>query len=380
MKLVVDENIALAEEAFGSFGELLLVNGRGIKNEILRDADILIVRSITNVNKELLSDTKVRFVGTATIGTDHIDTEYLSQEGIEFSDAKGCNANSVAEYVIAALMRIAVEENISFKDKSIGVIGVGNVGSRVVMYAEALGLEIIKNDPPKERTNIGSGYSTLEDTIKADIVTLHVPLNLTGIDRTFHLLNENNFNSLKQGAILINTSRGAVIANDALLNVIDKKQFKVVLDVWEGEPQVNTVLLEKVKLGTAHIAGYSLEGKVNGTKMIYDSLRSFTNSITDWIPNLPNIHNTEIEMPSAGTDEEKLNFIFNQVYNIKNDDSLIRKLPTIKKDERKRYFDKLRKKYSIRREFSNYTVKIKNDDRGLIELLSKLGFKIKKDR
>jgi erythronate-4-phosphate dehydrogenase len=365
MKLVVDENIALAEEAFGSFGELLLVNGRGIKNEILRDADILIVRSITNVNKELLSGTKVRFVGTATIGTDHIDTEYLSQEGIEFSDAKGCNANSVAEYVIAALMRIAVEENISFKDKSIGVIGVGNVGSRVVLYAEALGLEIKKNDPPKERANIGSGYSTLEDTIKADIVTLHVPLNLTGIDRTFHLLNENNFNSLKQGAILINTSRGAVIANDALLKVIDKKQFKVVLDVWESEPQVNTVLLEKVKLGTAHIAGYSLEGKVNGTKMIYDSLRSFTNSITDWIPNLPNIHNTEIELPSAGTDEEKLNFIFNQVYNIKNDDSLIRKL---------------RKKYSVRREYSNYTVKIKNDDRGLIELLSKLGFKIKKDR
>ena len=378
MKLVVDENIALAEEAFGSFGELLLVNGRGIKNEILLDADILIVRSITNVNKELLSGTKVRFVGTATIGTDHIDTDYLSQEGIEFSDAKGCNANSVAEYVFAALMRIAVEENISFKDKSIGVIGVGNVGSRVVKYAEGFGLEVIKNDPPKERANIGSGYSTLEDTLKADIVSLHVPLNLSGIDKTFHLLNENNFNSLKQEAILINTSRGAVIANDALLNVIDKKQFKVVLDVWEGEPQVNTVLLEKVKSGTAHIAGYSLEGKVNGTKMIYDSLRSFTNSITDWIPNLPNIHKTEIELPSAGTDEEKLNFIFNQVYNIKNDDSLIRKLPTIKKDERKRHFDKLRKKYSVRREFSNYTLKIKNDDRGLIELLSKLGFKIKK--
>jgi erythronate-4-phosphate dehydrogenase len=376
MKLVVDENISLSEEAFGSFGELSLINGRSITNEILRDADVLIVRSITNVTKELLINSAVRFVGTATIGTDHIDTDYLSQESIKFSDAKGCNANSVAEYVIAALMRIAVGDNLSFKNKSIGIIGVGNVGSIVVEFAEAMGLEVLKNDPPKERENIGSGYSKFEDVLKADIVTLHVPLNLTGIDKTLHLLNENNLNSLNQGAILINTSRGSVIDNYALLNIIDKKQLKVVLDVWEGEPQINTELLQKVKMGTAHIAGYSLEGKVNGTKMIYDSLSKFTNSKSDWIPRLPEVHYNEIELPSTGTNQEILHFIFNQVYNIKNDDSLIRKLPTIKKDERRTYFDELRKKYPVRREFGNYTIKFENDDRGLSNLLRKLGFKI----
>ncbi|UCH64413.1 MAG: 4-phosphoerythronate dehydrogenase [Ignavibacterium sp.] len=376
MKLVVDENITLAEEAFASFGDLLLINGRKITNEILRDADVLIVRSITNINKELLNGTTVKLIGTATIGTDHIDTEYLSREGIKFSDAKGCNANSVAEYVMAALMRIAVKENLSFKNKSIGVIGVGNVGGRIVKYAEALGLEVLKNDPPKERENIGSDYSKLEDVLNADIVTLHVPLNLKGIDKSLYLLNEYNLRSMKQGAILINTSRGSVIENDALKNIIDKKEFKVVLDVWEGEPLINTGLLEKVKLGTAHIAGYSLEGKVNGTKMIYDSLRKFKNSKSDWVPNLPEVHDNEIEMPSEGTDEEKLNFIFNQIYDISYDDSLLRKLLSIKEDDRITHFDKLRKAYPVRREFGNYTIKSENDDRDFNNLLRSLGFKL----
>ena len=310
MNLVVDENIALADDAFGSFGKLLLMNGRSITNETLRDTDILIVRSVTNVTKELLNNTAVRFVGTATIGKDHIDTEYLLQEGIEFSDAKGCNSNSVAEYVIAALMRIAVENNSSFKKKSIGVIGVGNVGGRVAEFGEAMGLEVLKNDPPKERANIGSGYSKLDDVFHADIVTLHVPLNLTGTDKTFHLLNKDNLKRLKHGAIVINTSRGPVIDNGALLNIINKKQLKLVLDVWEGEPLINTDLLDKVKIGTAHIAGYSLEGKVNGTKLIYDSLKKFSNSNTTWVPLLPSVKENEIELPSSKTYEKKTTFHF----------------------------------------------------------------------
>ena len=376
MKLVVDENIVLAEEAFGSLGNVLLINGRRITNEILHDADALIVRAITNVNKELLTNTTVKFVGTATIGTDHIDVDYLKQEGIRFSDAKGCNANSVAEYVITALMNIAVENNYSLKNKSIGIIGAGNIGSRVVELANAMGLKVLKNDPPKERENFGSGYSKLGEVLQADIVTLHVPLNLTGVDKTFHLLNEDNLIKLKQGAILINTSRGSVIDNDTLKKIIDKKQLKVVLDVWEGEPLISTELLRKVNIGTPHIAGYSLEGKVNGTKMIYDSLKKFTNTNTDWIPQLPIVKENEIEFPATGTEEEKLNHIFAQIYNIKKDDSLIRKLLIIKKDEGGRYFDKLRKKYPGRREFCNYTIKIKDDDNVFNHLLGKLGFKL----
>ena len=376
MNLVVDENIVLAKEAFGSFGNLLLSNGRKISNELLRDADILIVRSITNVNKGLLTNTKVKFVGTATIGTDHIDTDYLIREGVEFSDAKGCNSNSVAEYVITALMRIAVENKFSIKNKTIGIVGVGNVGSRVVEFAEALGLKALKNDPPKERANIGSGYSELDEILKADIVTLHVPLNLTGTDKTYYLLNENNLPDLKQGAILINTSRGPVIDNDALSNIIDKKQLKVVLDVWEGEPLINTELLKKVKIGTPHIAGYSLEGKVNGTKIIYDSLCKFTSSNSDWKPFLPQVNENEIEPPLAGTEEEKLHFVFNKIYNIKNDDSLLRRLLTMKENETVTYFDKLRKEYAVRREFENYTLKVKDDESDFNDLLRILGFKL----
>jgi erythronate-4-phosphate dehydrogenase len=376
LNLVVDENIVLAKEAFGSFGNLLLTNGRKISNELLRDADILIVRSITNVNKGLLTNTKVKFVGTATIGTDHIDTDYLLREGVEFSDAKGCNSNSVAEYVITALMRIAVENKFSIKNKTIGIVGVGNVGSRVVEFAEALGLKALKNDPPKERANIGSGYSELDEILKADIVTLHVPLNLTGTDKTYYLLNENNLPDLKQGAILINTSRGPVIDNDALSNIIDKKQLKVVLDVWEGEPLINTELLKKVKIGTPHIAGYSLEGKVNGTKIIYDSLCKFTSSNSDWKPLLPQVNENEIEPPLAGTEEEKLHFVFNKIYNIKNDDSLLRRLLTMKENETVTYFDKLRKEYAVRREFENYTLKVKDDESDFNDLLRILGFKL----
>jgi len=376
LNLVVDENIVLAKEAFGSFGNLLLTNGRKISNELLRDADILIVRSITNVNKGLLTNTKVKFVGTATIGTDHIDTDYLLREGVEFSDAKGCNSNSVAEYVITALMRIAVENKFSIKNKTIGIVGVGNVGSRVVEFAEALGLTALKNDPPKERANIGSGYSELDEILKTDIVTLHVPLNLTGTDKTYYLLNENNLPDLKQGAILINTSRGPVIDNDALSNIIDKKQLKVVLDVWEGEPLINTELLKKVKIGTPHIAGYSLEGKVNGTKIIYDSLCKFTSSNSDWKPFLPQVNENEIEPPLAGTEEEKLHFVFNKIYNIKNDDSLLRRLLTMKENETVTHFDKLRKEYAVRREFENYTLKVKDDESDFNDLLRILGFKL----
>jgi len=376
MNLVVDENIALADEAFGSFGKLLLLNGRSITNETLRDTDILIVRSVTNVTKELLNNTAVRFVGTATIGTDHIDTEYLLREGIEFTNANGCNSTSVAEYVIAALMRIAVENNLSLKNKSIGVIGVGNVGGRVVEFGAAMGMEILKNDPPKERANIVSGYSNLDDVFQADIVTLHVPLSLAGTDKTFHLLNKDNLKRLKHGAIVINTSRGPVIDNDALLNIIDDKQLKVVLDVWEGEPLINTDLLDKVKIGTVHIAGYSLEGKVNGTKLIYDSLKKFTNSNTNWVPILPSVKENEIELPSSKNYEKKLRFIFNQTFNIGTDDSLTRKLLTMKEDNRGMYFDKLRKEYQTRREFSNYSIIIKDDESVFNELLKKLGFNL----
>lgn len=377
MKLVVDENIAFAEEAFSHFGDVLLISGRKITNDILHNADALIVRSITLVDKNLLKNTKIKFVGTATIGTDHIDTNYLNENNITFADAKGCNADSVAEYVYTALLKTSVDNKLTLKDKSFGIIGVGNIGSRVLKYAEALGMKVFKNDPPKQRADDEGNYVSLKEALQTDIITLHVPLNKTGIDKTFHLLDEKKLNNIKNDTIIINTSRGEVVNNKALLSIIDKKHYKVILDVWEGEPLINTDLLQKVVLGSSHIAGYSLEGKVNGTKMIYDAFCRFTNQQNDWEPKLPAVENNIIDVSSGKNIEEKLHYIFQNIYNIEADDSVMRKMIEMHKDSRAAYFDKLRKEYPFRREFTNYTILIEETDKQLKGVLETFRFKVK---
>ena len=376
MKLVIDENIASAKQAFNQFGEILLTNGRDICNDILRNADVLIVRSITNVNENLLANTNVKFVGSATIGTEHIDTNYLNIKEIVFASSKGCNADSVTEYVFTSLIKIASERNLTIKDKTIGIIGVGNIGSKVVNIAQTLGLKVLKNDPPKERAGIGTGYVSLEEAIQADIITLHVPLNRTGIDKTIHLLDSKRLNKIKANAVLINTSRGAVVDNTALLNSISDRKLNVVLDVWEDEPYINPGLLQKVILSTPHIAGYSLEGKINGTKMIYDALCKFTANPKEWQPVFPTIEHSEIELPASKFVEQKLHFIFKQIYNIANDDVLLRGILKIDKKEMGAFFDKLRKEYPVRREFNNYTILIREADKHLTDLLKSFRFKI----
>ena len=377
MKLLVDENIAFPREAFSQFGEVILKGGRKITNKLLSNTEALIVRSITKVDKNLLENTDVKFVGTATIGTDHIDLNYLKDKGIAFADAQGCNANSVAEYVFTALSKIAAEKKLSLKEMSIGVIGVGNVGSKVVNFAEAVGLKVLKNDPPKERAGIGSNYVSLDEALTADIITFHVPLNKEGIDRTFHLLDEEGLNRLKEGTILFNTSRGPVVDNVALIGLINKKNLTVVLDVWEGEPKISTELLKKVFAGSPHIAGYSYEGKVNGTKMIYDALCNITGKQSGWKPQLPDVKNNEISFPDKGSIEEKLNYIFNKIYVIDRDDEKMRKLIDMDTETGGKYFDALRKKYPLRREFNNYTIVVNKNQEEFVKMLKRYRFNVK---
>jgi len=376
MKLVIDENIASAKQAFKQFGEILLTNGRNICNDILRNADVLIVRSITNVNENLLVNTKVKFVGSATIGTEHIDTNYLNKKKIAFASSKGCNADSVAEYVFTSLIKIAAESNLTLKDKTIGIIGVGNIGRKIVNIAQMLGLKVLKNDPPKERAGIGTDYVSLEEALQADIITLHVPLNRTGIDKTIHLLDSKRLNKIKANAVLINTSRGAVVDNIALLNSISDRKLNAVLDVWEDEPFINPGLLQKVLLSTPHIAGYSLEGKTNGTKMIYDALCKFTANTNEWQPVFPTIGHSEIELPAGNSIEQKLHFIFKPIYNIANDDEMLRGILKIDEKARAAIFDKLRKEYPLRREFNNYTILIREADKHITGILKSFRFKI----
>ncbi|MBU2494057.1 MAG: 4-phosphoerythronate dehydrogenase [Bacteroidetes bacterium] len=359
MKLVIDENISFAEEAFESFGEIILLNGRKIDNKILSDADALIVRSITNVNEKLLKNTNVKFVGTATIGTDHIDLDYLSENKIEFSSAAGCNSYAVTEYVFCAIANIITQNHILKENPSIGIFGFGNIGTKISRYAKAMGLDVFISDPPLERAGNPQVFHSPEKVLESDIITFHVPLNTEGIDKTVHLLDENKLEKIKPGTIIINSSRGPVIDNAALLRRLKKnKDIFAVLDVWENEPDFMLELLQNINLGTPHIAGYSLEGKVNGTKMIYDALCKFLSREPVWQPVLPNVDNSVVELKNEQNNFEILSSIFENVYSIKEDDLLLRNSLNMSDNQKKEYFDILRKNYKYRRELNNYKIKI----------------------
>jgi len=374
LKILVDENIAFADSAFNLLGEVKLISGREITNKSLKDKDILIVRSITKVDEDLLKNTPVKFVGTATIGTDHIDLEYLDKQKIYFADAKGCNAFSVAEYVVAALFNIAARYDFELKGKSIGIVGVGNVGSKVAYFAEALGMKVILNDPPLKRSGDKRNFAELDEILSCDVITLHTPLNLSGIDKTFHLINKENLNKIKNGTIIINSSRGAVINNYDLLNEIENKNLKVVLDVWENEPDINEELLKKVLIATPHIAGYSYEGKVNGTKIIYKSLCSYLQKEPVFNFNLNKPDNFRLNLTNEDKVERNLNNIIDQIYPIRRDDIKMKKSVMMTQLERIKFFDLQRKNYPVRREFNNYYIISENMNNDVKSILSKLRF------
>ncbi|GMU95550.1 4-phosphoerythronate dehydrogenase [Ignavibacterium album] len=374
MKIIIDENIAFAKEAFSLFGNVVCLSGRDITKEVLKDADVLIVRSVTQVNEELLNNTSVKFVGTATIGTDHIDLNYLKSRNIAFADAKGCNAYAVAEYFLTALLKVCSDYKITLQDKSIGITGVGNVGSKVVKFSELIGLKVLKNDPPLQRENPNEKFYSLDEVLQCDIITLHVPLTFEGEDKTYHLLNEQNLERLKNDVILINTSRGAVIDNQALRKFINQKKLKVVLDVWENEPDPDLSLLERVKIATPHIAGYSLEGKVNGTVMIFNALNNFLGTDYKFDFSLPEVRNNLLSYTKYEFDEEEFNSLLSRIYDIESDTLQMKKMLYFDKEDRIKYFDNLRKYYPLRREFNNYL--IQTDSEMMKEIFKGLRFKV----
>ena len=377
MKIVVDENISYGKEAFENLGEVELIPGREITNKYLLDKDALIVRSITNVNKYLLEKTKVKFVGTATIGTDHINEEYLSKEKIKFGYAPGCNSYAVMEYVYSAITYIANKYNLNIEKMSLGIVGYGNIGTKIEVVAKALGLKIVINDPPLERTTNNKKFSTLEEALSCDIVTFHVPLNLEGIDKTVHLLNKKNISLIKENAILINASRGLVVDNNALKSRLkEEKNIYAALDVWEKEPDYDLELMELVEIGTPHIAGYSFEGKVNGTTMIYKQLCENLKIKPTWTPHLTDVPDNIIDFKGKENYLEILTALFNKSYQIKNDDLLMREASNFIKETKTAHFDSLRKNYRLRRELINYQVRIDSSNKNNIKLLSRLRLSI----
>lgn len=344
MKIVVDENIIFAKEAFEEFGNVELASGREIRKEMLTDADALIVRSITNVNEGLLKGSRVKFVGTATIGDDHIDKEYLQRENIVFTNAAGCNANSVVEYVFCALMRLINKYRLNPDGLSIGIVGAGRIGGRVARVSESLGMRVMLNDPPLKRETGDKKYLQLEEVLKCDVVTFHTPLNRGGIDNTVHLLNGENIGMIKEGAIIINTSRGEVIDNKVLWRIGGEKKLKMIIDVWENEPDISRKLLDLCEIGTPHIAGYSAEGKANGTKMVYNKLCEFLGREKKWKPMLA-VEKEKIRPNELGRySVDELYELTLGFYDIMRDDKMLR-------EGGGKNFDELRKKYPFRREF-----------------------------
>ncbi|MGC9353110.1 MAG: 4-phosphoerythronate dehydrogenase, partial [Mariniphaga sp.] len=327
----------------------------------------------TKCNRELLEGSKVKFIASATIGYDHIDTEYCKQAGIEWTNAPGCNAESVNQYIASALFSYSMKNRFDLIEKTIGIIGVGHVGSKVARLCETIGMKVLLNDPPRERLEGPEQFVSLEKIQnEADIITFHVPLNLKGEDATFHMVNETFLQNLNKKPLLINSCRGEVFDSEAI-----KKALKTgavsgfIADCWENEPDIDLELLEMADYGTPHIAGYSKDGKANGTKMSVQTISRFFNlGIDNWEPeNVELPEKTIIEID--GNQRREYSILAEAVlstYDIENDDEALRENPQL--------FEKLRGDYPVRREFGTYTVKVKNMQETIKLKLIKLGFHI----
>ncbi len=381
---VIDDMIPFAREAFSRIGSVTLLPKHAIARETLRDADALIVRSGINVNAKLLADSPVRFVGTTTTGTDHIDQRYLADRNIGFAAALGCNANAVAEYVLTALLVTAHQHGRALDGATIGIIGVGRIGSLVARKARALGMRPILHDPPLARATGNPQYRPLAETLRADVLTLHVPLTVEGPDPTFHLIGRDELARMASSAMLINTARGAVVDNDALLETLTRHTIGgAVMDVWEGEPVINGNLLQQVILGTPHIAGHSFDGKVNGTVMIYHACCRFLDRQPTWTPpaDLSLAMNRRAPKPSplpqcdgSGKDFQTLaHDVTTTLYDIHGDHARMMGLLALSESMRPATFDQLRHDYPQRREFSFSPIDIRHVDQEIIDRFNELG-------
>jgi erythronate-4-phosphate dehydrogenase len=374
MKVVADDKIPFLKGVLEPFAEVIYLPGDKISSDDLKDADALLTRTRTKCNEKLLSGTNVKFIATATIGFDHIDTLWCESNGIHWTNAIGCNSGSVYQYVGSVLVNLAQKQGFEFTDRSLGVIGIGNVGRKIVKLGEWLGMRVLLNDPPRARKEGPCGYVSMEGIIReCDIITCHVPLIKEGVDKTFHLMDEKILLELSANTILINSSRGEVVDNVALRRVLKEQRIAgAVLDVWENEPNIDQALLASLDIATPHIAGYSADGKANGTSMSVQALAKFFNlPLTRWFAeNVPLPENTApIIDCSNKTHQQVLTEAILATFDVKDDDNRLRTSPET--------FEKQRGGYPLRREFHAYSVTLLNHHSNIQKALTGLGFKVK---
>ncbi|WP_191486586.1 4-phosphoerythronate dehydrogenase PdxB [Pseudomonas sp. FEN] len=375
MLIVADENIPLIDAFFAGFGEIRRLPGRGIDRAAVAEADVLLVRSVTQVSRELLEGSAVRFVGTCTIGTDHLDLDYFEQAGIHWASAPGCNARGVVDYVLGSLLTLAEIEGADLATRTYGVIGAGEVGSRLIKVLRGLGWRVLVCDPPRQAS--GADYVSLERIIEqCDVISLHTPLTRTGPQATWHLLDRQRLEQLKPGAWLINAARGPVVDNAALREVLlAREDLQAVLDVWEAEPEVDVALAELCVLGSPHIAGYSLDGKQRGTAQVYQAFCAFLGQTAEVRLDelLPEPWLAQVTLNAGSDPAWALAMLCRGVYDPRRDDADFRRSLSGSVAEQKVAFDQLRKNYPERREIEGLPVKINGDDPALRELVLALG-------
>lgn len=373
LKVVADDKIPFLEGVLEPYAVVKYLPGSKITREVVKDADALLIRTRTKCTPELLEGSAVKFIGTATIGFDHIDTRYCEKKKIRWVNAPGCNSFSVQQYMCAALLKMAQDFRFRLREKTIGIIGVGNVGSKVEIFARLMGMNVLLNDPPRERREGPENFHDLDTVLKqSDIITLHVPLQVVGEDATWHLIDELTAKKIKKGAWLINTSRGEVADTHVLHQLLDSGRITgAVIDVWENEPDIDLSLMNKAFIATPHIAGYSTDGKANGTSMVVRSFAEFFGlPLKDWYPEkLPPPQNPVIEINCSNKHIEDIirEAIFH-TYDITGDDFRLRFSPAD--------FEKHRGNYPVRREFQAYKVKLSGSTPEIHKILTDLRFQV----
>ncbi|QDF68568.1 4-phosphoerythronate dehydrogenase [Shewanella sp. SNU WT4] len=379
MKIIADENMPFVNELFAGIGEVTLVNGRQLQPEQLIDADMLLVRSVTEVNAQLLSAApKLKFIGSATIGTEHVDAAYLDTCGITFTNAPGCNATAVGEYAFISMLELAQQHGCLLTDKTVAIIGAGNTGSALAVCLEAYGVNYVLCDPLLAPTDNSRAYVSLDEALAvSDIISLHVPLTTTGPYPTHYLFDKDRLSKLKAGTWLLNCCRGAVIDNHALLQHMEQGgDLSLVLDVWENEPEPLAALIPWVSIATPHIAGYSLEGKARGTYHLYQACcqwlrQPVAHTLKDLLlplsfSQLMLEDDTHLNGASLAHQRQML-ALARLVYDVRDDDRMFRQ-----QVQHINGFDQMRKNHRHRREFSALALASTGDCK--LNWLTRLGF------
>ncbi|HAN76328.1 MAG TPA: hypothetical protein DCQ31_00440 [Bacteroidales bacterium] len=374
IRIIADAHIPFLTGKLEPFAEISYLPGIDITPEKITNADALLIRTRTKINEALLKNTSVSMVASATIGLDHVDLNFCQHAGITVHNVPGCNAGSVAQYVIAGILHYAVQQRISLKDYTLGIIGVGNVGKKVADFAKAIGLNLLLNDPPRAAIEGSANFVDLDYLLQhSDIISLHVPLNVSGKFATYNLVNESFAGLMKRNALFINTSRGEVVKEEVLFDLLKSVKISgAILDVWKNEPNLNTELANLALIATPHIAGYSINGKAAATQGIIEHTANFFGFNKQFIepiklPSPPHEFITISE--EERTFEQALYAYVSHSYNI-TADSL-----ALKNDFSN--FEKLRNNYPVRHEFYNFSIENEIRNAEIRNSLLQLGFQFK---